>query len=51
MGDKIVLLSFIYSTCSDINGCPLATAVFHKIGCPTDKKPALPGLKHDLAVG
>lgn len=31
MGDKIVLLSFIYSTCSDINGCPLATAVFHKI--------------------
>ena len=31
MGDKIVLLNFIYSTCSDINGCPLATAVFHKI--------------------
>lgn len=31
MGDKIVLLSFIYSTCSDVNGCPLATMVFHKI--------------------
>ncbi len=31
MGDRIVLLSFIYSTCSDVNGCPLATAVFHKI--------------------
>jgi cytochrome c peroxidase len=31
MGDKIVLLSFIYSTCSDVNGCPLATAVLHKI--------------------
>lgn len=28
---KIVLLSFIYTTCSDINGCPLATAVFQKI--------------------
>tara|TARA_Y100000590_G_C15742399_1_gene1020746 strand:- start:98 stop:784 length:687 start_codon:yes stop_codon:yes gene_type:complete len=31
MGDKITLLSFIYSTCTDINGCPLATAVFYKI--------------------
>ena len=29
--DKIVLLNFMYSTCADINGCPLATAVFHKI--------------------
>ncbi len=28
---KAVLLSFIYSTCSDVNGCPLATAVFHKL--------------------
>ncbi|RLA47425.1 MAG: photosynthetic protein synthase I [Gammaproteobacteria bacterium] len=27
----IVLLSFIYATCDDINGCPLATAVLHKI--------------------
>ncbi|MGJ0483344.1 MAG: cytochrome c peroxidase [Methylomicrobium sp.] len=31
MGDKIVLLSFVYSTCNDVNGCPLATAVLHKI--------------------
>jgi len=29
--DRIVLLSFVYSTCDDVNGCPLATAVFHKI--------------------
>lgn len=29
--DKVFLLSFIYSTCSDINGCPLATAVLHKL--------------------
>ncbi|WP_316369573.1 cytochrome c peroxidase [Candidatus Thiodiazotropha sp. CDECU1] len=28
---KIVLLSFFYSTCSDINGCPLATAVMYKL--------------------
>ncbi len=31
MADKIVLLSFIYSTCSDVMGCPLATAVFQQI--------------------
>jgi cytochrome c peroxidase len=29
--NRIVLLSFVYSTCSDVNGCPLATAVLHKI--------------------
>jgi cytochrome c peroxidase len=27
LGDKIVVLSFIYTTCSDVNGCPLATHV------------------------
>ena len=31
LGDKIVLLTFIYSSCIDLNGCPLATAVFYKI--------------------
>lgn len=29
--DKVVLLSFIYSTCSDVNGCPLATAVMYSV--------------------
>ena len=28
LGDKVVVLSFIYTTCSDVNGCPLATHVF-----------------------
>jgi len=41
MGDKIVLLSFIYSTCSDVNGCPLATAVFHKISQKLQKQPEI----------
>lgn len=41
MGDKIVLLSFIYGTCSDINGCPLATHVLHKISQKLQKQPAL----------
>jgi cytochrome c peroxidase len=30
-GDKLVLLSFIYTSCSDVNGCPLATHVFSKV--------------------
>ena len=41
MGDKIVLLSFIYATCSDVNGCPLATAVLHKIKNRLKKEPEL----------
>lgn len=41
MGDKLVLLSFIYATCSDINGCPLATQVLHKISRQLQKQPAL----------
>ena len=31
MNGKITLLSFIYSNCTDTNGCPLATSVFYKI--------------------
>jgi cytochrome c peroxidase len=31
MGDKVVVLSFIYSSCSDANGCPLATHVLEKL--------------------
>ena len=31
MDNKITLLSFIYSNCTDTNGCPLATSVFYKI--------------------
>ena len=27
LGDKVVVLSFIYTTCNDVNGCPLATFV------------------------
>ena len=30
-GDKIVILSFICTQCSDFNGCPLVTAVFYKL--------------------
>ncbi len=30
-GDNIVLLTFMYTSCTDLNGCPLATAVFYKV--------------------
>lgn len=43
MGDKVVLLSFIYATCSDVNGCPLATSVLHKIKNRLKKEPELVG--------
>jgi len=41
MGDKVVLLSFIYSACSDVNGCPLATMVLHKIKRRLQKDPEI----------
>lgn len=41
LGDRVVLLSFIYSTCSDVSGCPLATAVFYRIKRRLEKEPAL----------
>lgn len=41
MGDKLVLLSFIYAACSDVNGCPLATQVLHKISLQLQKQPEL----------
>lgn len=46
MGDKVVLLSFIYATCNDVNGCPLSTMVFHKI----KRRLSTAGLKDDLRL-
>ncbi|MDD5033602.1 MAG: cytochrome c peroxidase [Methylococcaceae bacterium] len=40
-GDKLVLLGFIYATCDDVNGCPLATSVYQKIKAKVNPKPAL----------
>ena len=31
LGDKLTILSFIYATCSDEKGCPLATRTLHKV--------------------
>lgn len=31
MGDKLVLMAFVYATCTDLAGCPLALHVFHQL--------------------
>ncbi len=41
MGDKFTLLAFMYSTCSDVNGCPLTSYVFYQIRAEIKKNPAL----------
>ena len=40
-GDRLVLLTFMYTRCSDIHGCPLATTVFFKIRQALKSEPAL----------
>jgi len=41
MKGKLSVLSFIYSSCNDVNGCPLATAVLQKIKLRLQKEPEL----------
>jgi cytochrome c peroxidase len=41
MDGKIILLSFIYTRCSDARGCPLATGVFYAIKDALRHDPAL----------
>lgn len=40
-GGKITLLSFIYSTCADPNGCPYAYLVFHNLKNRLAREPKL----------
>ena len=41
MAGKLVLLSFVYASCSDINGCPLATYVLGRVQEVITASPAL----------
>ncbi len=43
MGGRVVLLSFIYTRCSDEKGCPLATATFLDIEDAMTRQPKLAG--------
>ena len=41
MGDRFVLLSFVYTRCTDVNGCPLAKAVLHLLRARLKEQPEL----------
>jgi cytochrome oxidase Cu insertion factor (SCO1/SenC/PrrC family) len=41
MAGKVVVLSFVYTQCSDARGCPLATAVLYQIHQASRSDPAL----------
>lgn len=41
LGDRLVLFSFIYTRCTDLNGCPLANAVLHKLQARLQARPEL----------
>jgi cytochrome c peroxidase len=43
LGDKVVVLSFIYTRCNDVNGCPLATHVLGKLQTAIADAPDLQG--------
>ena len=43
LGDRYVLLSFIYTRCSAVKGCPLATAVFQMLRNRLDEEPTIVG--------
>ena len=41
MAGKVVVLSFVYTQCTDARGCPLATAVLYRIHQASASDPAL----------
>jgi cytochrome c peroxidase len=43
LGDRYVLLSFIYTRCSAVGGCPLATGVFQMLQDRLDDEPGMAG--------
>ena len=43
LGGKVTLLSLMYASCSDVNGCPLSTAVLHQIASRMHKDTQLAG--------
>ena len=41
LGEKVSLLSFIYRTCDDVNGCPLSTMVLYSVANRLAEQPEL----------
>ena len=50
MGDRFVLLSFVYTRCDDVNGCPLAKAVFHLVRSRLKERPDLAAAARLISV-
>ena len=50
MGDRFVLLSFVYTRCTDVNGCPLAKAVFHLVRSRLNERPELAGAARLISI-
>jgi cytochrome oxidase Cu insertion factor (SCO1/SenC/PrrC family) len=46
-GDRVVVLAFIYTTCSDVNGCPLASYVLQRV---QERALADPALRDELRL-
>lgn len=40
-GDKVTVLSFIFTTCHDVNGCPLATYVMQQVQTKLDSESSI----------
>ncbi|MGR9092281.1 MAG: SCO family protein, partial [Gammaproteobacteria bacterium] len=43
LGEKPVLMSFVYTSCDDVNGCPLATYVLSQVAKRINDDPELHG--------
>jgi len=41
LGERVTILSFIYTTCGNTNGCPLAMVVLNKVKTRLEGEPAL----------
>ena len=50
MGDRLVLLSFVYTRCTDVNGCPLAKAVLHLVRARLKERPELAAATRLISV-
>lgn len=48
--DKITVISFIYASCSEVNGCPLATSVLHRTQTALKQHPELKGKVRFLTI-
>ncbi|MEM7465403.1 MAG: cytochrome c peroxidase [Pseudomonadota bacterium] len=50
LGDRIGIISFIYTNCDDVNGCPLASFVLSKIDKRIRKNPELANTVQLLSI-